>query len=261
MQTKNLSLAVTGLIAVNVLLFVITFLLPGNEQRMNEWLALYFPMNELFQPWQFATHMFMHGGFAHILFNMFALFMFGTPLERIWGSQRFLVFFFLSGFGAGLIYTAINFYQFQALYDQLIGLGLSDKDIGLILDTGQTQSSLLSKISREDLSEFFTLFHAHVVGASGAVYGILVAFGIMYPNAKLALIFLPVPVAAKYFIPALLLLDLFSGVTGFSLFGGGIAHFAHIGGAIIGFCLMLLWRKSSSEYSYVDYRIRPSEER
>ena len=225
---------------------------------MSEMLALYFPMNELFQPWQFVTHIFMHGGFAHILFNMFALFMFGTPLEKVWGSQRFLIFFFLSGIGAGLIYTGINFLEFNSLADKLASNGLSQGEIKLILDTGQYNSSLLSKISKEEISEFFTLFHAHVVGASGAVYGILVAFGIMYPNAKLALIFLPVPVAAKYFVPALLLLDLFSGITGFSLFGGGIAHFAHIGGAIIGFCLMMLWRKSTSEYSYVDYRIRSS---
>ncbi len=258
MQIKNLSLAVKGLIAVNALLFVVTYFLPGNEQRMSEMLALYFPMNELFQPWQFVTHIFMHGGFAHILFNMFALFMFGTPLEKVWGSQRFLIFFFLSGIGAGLIYTGINFLEFNSLADKLASNGLSQGEIKLILDTGQYNSSLLSKISKEELSEFFTLFHAHVVGASGAVYGILVAFGIMYPNAKLALIFLPVPVAAKYFIPALLLLDLFSGITGFSLFGGGIAHFAHIGGAIIGFCLMMLWRKSTSGYSYVDYRIRSS---
>ena len=258
MQLKNLSLAVKGLIAVNALLFVVTYFLPGNEQRMSEMLALYFPMNELFQPWQFVTHIFMHGGFAHILFNMFALFMFGTPLEKVWGSQRFLIFFFLSGIGAGLIYTGINFLEFNSLADKLASNGLSQGEIKLILDTGQYNSSLLSKISKEEISEFFTLFHAHVVGASGAVYGILVAFGIMYPNAKLALIFLPVPVAAKYFVPALLLLDLFSGITGFSLFGGGIAHFAHIGGAIIGFCLMMLWRKSTSEYSYVDYRIRSS---
>jgi len=137
----------------------------------------------------------------------------------------------------------VNYFQFNSVYDQLINIGLSASDIQQILETGSYNSQILSVISETDLSEFFATYHTPAVGASGAIYGVLVAFGMMFPNAKLALIFLPVPVAAKYFIPALIALDLFSGVTGFSLFGGGIAHFAHVGGALIGFIIAWYWKQ------------------
>ena len=234
--------AIKVLIAANIILYVITFLMPGMETFMFEKFALYFPKNEKFSFWQLITNMFMHGGFTHLLFNMYALWAFGSPLEEMWGRNKFLVFYFVSGIGAGVIYTLVNYFQFNTIYQELISAGVSPAEILSLLETGKYGTTALSSFSETRLVEFYRLFNTPAVGASGAIYGILVAFGITYPNAKLALIFFPVPIAAKYFIPVLIGLDLFSGVTGFSIFGGGIAHFAHIGGALIGFLLMWYWR-------------------
>lgn len=206
-----------------------------------QYLALYFPKNENFGLWQYVSHMFMHGSFMHIAFNMYALWAFGTPLEQMWGRNKFLFFYFSAGLGAGIIYTLVNYYQFNGVYEQLINMGISNTEIQSILDTGRYNDAIIS-LSNQKMSEFYSLYHTPAVGASGAVYGILVAFGMMFPNAKLALIFFPVPIAAKYFIPVMLLGDLFFGVTKYSV--GNIAHFAHIGGAIIGFVIAWYWKKN-----------------
>jgi membrane associated rhomboid family serine protease len=239
---EKLKHVIPVLIIVNVIIFMITFLVPDMDEKMFQSLALYFPQNENFGYWQFITNMFMHGGFAHILFNMYALWAFGTPLEQIWGKNKFLFFYFLSGLGAGIVYTLVNHFQFNNLYNELIGLGISPEEMQRLLETGQYNTGALGSVPKEKLEKIFRLFNTPVVGASGAIYGVLVAFGILFPNSKLMLLFLPFPIAAKYFIPILLGLDLFSGVTGISIFGGGIAHFGHIGGAIIGFLLMWYWR-------------------
>lgn len=240
-MTKFLD-AIKVLIAANIILYAITFLMPDMEAFMFEKFALYFPKNEKFSFWQLVSNMFMHGGFTHLLFNMYALWAFGSPLEDLWGRNKFLVFYFVSGIGAGVVYTLVNYFQFDGIYQELISAGVSPSEILNLLETGKYGTPELSSFSETRLVEFYRLFNTPAVGASGAIYGILVAFGINYPNAKLALIFFPVPIAAKYFIPVLIGLDLFSGVTGFSIFGGGIAHFAHIGGALIGFLLMWYWR-------------------
>lgn len=233
--------AVKHLIIINVIFFAAGPLLGSN---LSEWLALYFPKNDHFGFWQFVTHMFMHGSFMHILFNMYALWAFGTPLEQMWGRNKFLFFYFSAGIGAGIIYTLVNYYQFNGVYQDLLQIGLSEGDIQQMLLSGQYNSNILTQITEKQISNFYQIYHTPAVGASGAIYGVLVAFGMSFPNAKLALIFLPVPISAKYFIPVLIALDLFSGVTGFSLFGGGIAHFAHVGGAIIGFAMMQYWKKN-----------------
>jgi len=227
---------VTALIAVNVLVFYAS----TSIGSLTEVLALYFPQNKNFGIWQFVTHMFMHGGLTHLLFNMFALWMFGTQLESIWGGKRFLIFYFACGIGAALIYTAVNYYQFNSVYAVLSETGLSSFDIQSMIDEGVYPSNILTE---EQATQLIGTFNRPMVGASGAIYGILVAFAFNFPNNKLILLFLPYPIAAKYFVPALISLDLFSGVTGFSIFGGGVAHFAHVGGAIIGFLMMVYWRK------------------
>lgn len=235
--------AINVLIIVCVILFVITFMVPGMQESMFKSLALYYPQQENFRIWQFVTNIFMHGGFAHIFFNMYALWAFGSPLEQIWGKNKFYLFFFLSGIGAAVIYTLVNYYKFNNIYNELVSAGASPEDIRTLLESGKYNLAALGSLTEERLQEFYALFNTPVVGASGAIYGVLVAFGILFPNAKLFLIFLPIPIPAKYFIPALIALDLFSGVTGFSIFGGGIAHFGHVGGAIIGFLLMWYWRQ------------------
>lgn len=244
--------AIPVLLIANVIIFAIASLNPEIEGKMFTWLALYFPQHENFKYWQFVTSMFMHGGFMHILFNMYALWAFGSPLEQMWGKNKFLLFYFLSGIGAGIIYTLANYFQFNMMYNDLVSLGISPEDIQQLLNTGKYNPEAFTSFSEEKLEGFYRLFNTPVVGASGAIYGVLVAFGILFPNSKLMLIFLPFPIAAKYFIPILIALDLFSGITGFSIFGGGVAHFGHVGGAIIGFLLMWYWRKKNQKHT-ADY--------
>jgi len=236
--------AVLGLLIANIVVFAAGFLLPNGREEIVAAGALWYPANEHFGLWQMGSYMFLHGGMGHIFFNMFALVSFGKILESQWGSARFLVFYFLCGLGAALIQTGINWQEFQSLYDRLIATGLTPSVISEIITTGGGYLPADPK-SREMLIELYSIQGSPMVGASGAIYGVLVAFGLLYPNAKLSLMFVPVPIAAKYFIPVILLLDLFSGITGISLFGGNIAHYAHLGGAAIGFLLMMLWRKRS----------------
>ncbi len=233
--------AVKHLIILNVIFFAASSLLGAN---LGEWLALFFPKNPNFGFWQFVSHMFMHGGFMHILFNMYALWAFGSPLEQMWGRNKFLFFYFSAGIGAGLIYTAVNYFQFNSVYNELVSLGMQGSDIQIFLDTRNVSQWTLDNIPQDTLFSIYSTYNTPAVGASGAIYGVLVAFGMTFPNSKLALIFLPVPISSKYFIPVLIGLDLVSVVTGFSIFGGGIAHFAHVGGAIIGFIIMKVWQKN-----------------
>ena len=183
----------------------------------------------------------MHGSTSHLLFNMYGLWAFGTPLEQMWGKKKFVFFYFSAGIGAGLIYSLVNYYQFNNVYEQLVNLGVSASEIQAILQNGSYNDAVIN-LSNAEMSEFYSLYHTPAVGASGAVYGVLVAYGLAFPNAKLAMIFFPVPVAAKYFIPLMILGDLFIGVTKYSI--GNVAHFAHVGGAIIGFIIAWYWKKN-----------------
>jgi membrane associated rhomboid family serine protease len=233
--------AVAALLIVNVVAFVAGFLLPNGQEQMVDLGALWYPANENFGLWQLVSYMFLHANFSHIFFNMFALVSFGSILEREWGPARFLLFYFLCGVGAGLIQTAVNWHGFHDLHGRLVAAGLTPAAISSILATGSGEIPRDPAI-KTMLGELYGVYGRPMLGASGAIYGLLVAFGFLHPNAKLAVMFVPVPIAAKFFIPGLLLLDLFSGLTGFSLFGAGVAHYAHLGGAAIGFLLMLLWR-------------------
>ena len=238
----RLTQAIKHLIIINVILFFAPQLL---NMDLTNLFALHYPKNEHFGVWQYVTHMFMHGGTMHLIFNMYALWAFGTPLEQMWGRNKFLFFYFSAGIGAGLIYTFANYYQFNGVYEQLIGMGISPTEIQNILTSGQYNDSLIT-LSNKTMSGFYSLYHTPAVGASGAIYGILVAFGLTYPDAKLALIFFPVPIAAKYFIPLIIVSDLFFGMTSYSI--GNIAHFAHIGGAIIGFIIAWYWKKNQFKF-------------
>ncbi|MCF6167618.1 rhomboid family intramembrane serine protease [Lutibacter sp.] len=235
--------AVKHLIVINVIFFIAPQLMPG--LGLQNLFALHFPMNPNFGVWQILTHMFMHGGFMHILFNMYALWAFGTPLEQMWGRNKFLFFYFSAGLGSAAIYTLVNYLQFNSVYDQLVNIGLSSSEIQNILTTGSYNPQILDRISEESLATIYGTYHSSAVGASGAIYGVLVAFGFAFPNAKLALIFFPVPIAAKYFIPLIILGDLFFGLTGYSIGSGpNVAHWAHIGGALIGFIIVWYWKQN-----------------
>ncbi|QLE00176.1 rhomboid family intramembrane serine protease [Galbibacter sp. BG1] len=233
--------AVKHLLIINVLFFIATQLL---GQQMYDLFALWFPKNEHFQLWQIVTHMFMHGGFMHILFNMYALWAFGTPLEQIWGRNKFIFFYFSAGLGAALIHTLVNYYYFNDGMQTLIANGFSQTDVLDIISQGKYDTSWRELMGESSMQNFLAAYMTPAVGASGAIYGVLVAFGMMFPNAELMLIFLPIPIKAKYFIPIIIALDLFSGVTGYSIFGQGIAHFAHVGGALFGFIMMWYWKRN-----------------
>lgn len=222
-------LTVTNLL---VLLCVLVHFLSDPKGSIQTDLAMYYWQSKQFQSFQLFSHLFLHGGLVHLFINMLGLVMFGNILEKYWGAARFLGFYLMCGLGAALIYQGVNTYQFQAAIDPILALGISEQETLTAFAAAQYYPRIPSS------EEALFIFRSPVIGASGALYGILVAFACCFPNHKMMLIFLPVPIAAKYFMPALLLIELFSGVTGFSLFGSNIAHAAHIGGAITGAIVM-----------------------
>ncbi len=230
------------LVVINVVIFIIGYFFKISEVQA---LALYFPLNEKFNYYQVLTHMFMHGGISHLLFNMYALWSFGTPLETSWQTPKFLIFYFATGIGAALLYTLVNYYQFSVIFNQIVALGYSAETIQTMLTSGYVDSNLVNQVGKSTFMELMSIFHSPVVGASGAIYGILVAFAFTYPNAKLSLIFLPIPINAKYFVPVIIAGDLFFGLTKYSV--GNIAHFAHVGGAVTALIIILLWKRNNNK--------------
>lgn len=219
---RNIPDIVKHLIILNVLIFIGSQFVGGLAYDV---LALHYPKNDLFGVWQVFTHMFMHGSISHILFNMFGLWMFGSPLAQMWGKNKFLFFYLSTGVGAAALQLLVYHLQIQGWVEDLVAQGYVLDEIYASLQQ-QTQS----------------LFHVRMVGASGALYGVLVAFAFMFPNAELMLIFLPIPIKAKYFVPLILVMDLFFGFSSYSM--GPIAHFAHVGGAVTGFFMMWYWKKN-----------------
>lgn len=210
------------LIAINVLFFAVSSFLPGlfPYNSPDFFLGLHYPSSQYFKPFQIITHMFMHGGVAHIFFNMFNLYMFGNILERVWGPRRFVEFYFLTGFGAMLLYTAV---QALEVYN-ICG------------------SFAPSNIIVPDNSQLWNIINEPIIGASGAVFGILMAFAMLFPNTELYIMFIPVPVKAKYLIGAMVCWELYSGFANNP--NDHVAHFAHIGGALIAFIIIKIWNRN-----------------
>lgn len=237
--SKYLDTTVKRLIAFTVIAFVLSEALFAGQRSGFE---LYSVRSEDFHWWQLFTYMFAHGGWQHLGFNMLALFFFGPALEAKWSGRKFLCFYLICGIGAGLTQLLVLNIEFNHLYQTITALGVSGPDLDRMIETGKGVSTIFSKIDQSLLEKIYFIDKMPTVGASGAVYGLLVAFAFNFPNAKLALLFLPIPIAAKYFVPILLLIDLSAGLTGVSIFGSNVAHFAHIGGAVVGFLLLLIWR-------------------
>ena len=260
---------VKHLIIINIIVFIGKMTL-GGGQLFDTLFTMYFPTNDLFQPWQVLTHMFMHGNVTHILFNMFALWMFGTPVEQRLGTKKFLFIYFSAGFGALLFQLGYYYYDFIPAMQVVSDLGMDKSLLNQIinidaLDGNYIRGEILQQKMIPLLNEynytanineqqFRSLFDLNVinrsamVGASGCIMGILAAFGVMNPNAKLMLIFLPIPIKAKYFIPGIIILDLISAISGQSFFSpSNTAYMAHVGGAIIGFIIMWYWKKNSMD--------------
>ena len=226
---RSIPETIKQLIIINVIFYIGSQFLGDLSYDM---LALHYYENEKFLFIQFLTHMFMHGSPTHILFNMFGLWMFGSPLEQMWGRNKFLFFYISCGLGAAFIQTGFYYFQVQNLYEiiELNNLSSSSPDI------------ILEYMSQSDYMAAISGFNSVMVGASGAIYGVLVAFAFSFPNSKLMLLFFPFPIKAKFFVPLLIMIDLFFGISSFSV--GPIAHFAHIGGALIGLIMLLYWKKN-----------------
>ena len=230
---------VKHLIIINVIFFIASIVL---GELMYDLFAMHYPNNSDFILWQPVTHMFMHGDITHILFNMFGLWMFGTPLEQMWGKQKFIFFYLSAGLGAALIQTVVYHYDVMSVTQILIDNGLTNSDVNDFYKSGRLNTSIIQSVGEDRLYSGIQSFKAVMVGASGALYGILVAFAMLFPNVQLMLLFPPIPIKAKFFVPLLILFDLFFGFTSYSV--GPIAHFAHIGGAVTGFLMMWYWKKN-----------------
>ncbi len=263
---KVLPTGVKNLLIVNVLFFFATWVLQSRGiADLNDSLALYFIGCDGFRPWQFITYMFMHGNFEHLFFNMFALWMFGYILENYWGTARFLLFYFVCGMGAGLLHSLIiwissapvladiNAFAANPSADAMVQLyaehfkgiinpaWLSEVSNGWRASAGGVDYAAIS------YDAFLQTYKERIigiptVGASGAVYGILLAFGMMFPNERINLYFL-FPVKAKWFVAGYAVIELVTGILGTN---DGIAHFAHLGGMLFGLLLILYWRKKWS---------------
>ena len=241
---NRISPTVKQLLIINII-FYFGSVLSLNIDFIYSIFSLHFPENPDFKFWQLLTHMFMHGGIMHLGFNMFALWMFGSSIESIFGSKRFLFFYLTCGLGAAISQISFLYYSFYSNLDLLLSSGYDVESVLSILSEGKYNTSWESVLGPEGLFTFNTSFLSTMVGASGAIMGVLVAFGMFFPESKLMLIFFPVPVKAKYFIPAIILLDLFSAITGQAIFSpSNTAYIAHIGGALTGFFIMYYWKRN-----------------
>jgi membrane associated rhomboid family serine protease len=184
--------------------------------------------------------MFMHGDMMHIFFNMFGLWMFGTPLEQMWGRNKFIFFYLSTGLGAAALQMVLYYFQVESITSEIIRLGGTSADVAQLFNFGELPQYLADQLSRSQLQSAYASFNAVLVGASGALYGVLVGFAMLFPNAQLMLLFPPIPIRAKYLVPLLILADVFFGFTNYSI--GPIAHFAHVGGALTGLIMMWYWK-------------------
>lgn len=269
-----LSPGVKNLLIINILVFFATIIfLKTGLCNLDNILGLHFISAPLFRPWQFITYMFMHANFGHLFFNMFALWMFGTAVENYWGTKRFLFYYFFTGIGAALVHYLITFFQIYpmlSLLNQFLNHPsletfqyLASHNSNAFFKDMLNNNLLYLQHNPESLNELIDitanardifLNSINMVGASGAVFGLLLAFGMLFPNSEIYLYFL-LPIKAKWFVIIYGVIELFSGVANT---GDGVAHFAHLGGMIFGIILILLWRKMENNkrnnfYNFQDY--------
>jgi membrane associated rhomboid family serine protease len=226
-QRQVLPPVVKNLLIINVIVFLTTLLLEKQGIDLNDMFGLHYFQAPKFRPYQLVSYMFMHGGWTHILFNMFALWMFGSVMENEWGPKRFLTYYFVCGIGAGLVENAAFYYSLKPLLN----------------DLNAAQSTL--KYSMEYIIEARNniLNAPSAIGASGAVFGILLAYGMTFPN-NLIFIYGVLPLKAKYLVILYGAFELYSGISATP--GDNVAHFAHLGGLLFGFILIMYWRSQSN---------------
>lgn len=209
---------IKNLVIINALMLVIT-LFTGNF--MYEKFSLFYFKSDFFHPYQFVTHMFMHGNFMHLLFNMYALVIFGVVLEQIWGSKKFFLYYMVTGLGAAALHSFVLYLDYTS------------------------QVAALEAGNQYAIQNIQEILLTPTVGASGAVYGVLLAYGMLFPNNVLQLIFPPIALKAKWFVLIFGGIELLLGI---SNTGGNIAHFAHLGGMLFGFILIKYWKKNNKMY-------------
>ena len=235
---RKLPTVTKNLLIINAIVFFASLVAEKYDIDLDALLGLHYFQAADFHVHQLLTYMFMHSGFDHLFFNMFAVFMFGVVLENVWGSQRFLFFYLTCGLGAGLVQEAVQFIQFMPYMDAINTLtAYSPMDLVNIGGIERTSSAWLAA--------YQTAINYPTVGASGAVYGILLAFGMLFPNQQLFIIPIPVPIKAKWLIIGYFVLEL---ALAFLAKGDHVAHFAHLGGMIFGFLLIIYWRKHGKGY-------------
>lgn len=274
---SNIPPVVKNLIIINVLFMFATWIVRSGGVDLVELLGWHYPASEKFRLHQVFTYMFMHGGLSHIFFNMFALYMFGRVLESIWGAKRFLLYYLVTGLGALAIHTFVNYLEFNSLQNTIqafantpsaeqfyqIVTDNKSKMGALILTNGggslynsalslanewldNPDSGMFSSAAMSLLNSFYSaVIDVPTVGASGAVFGVLLAFGMLFPNTQLMLLFPPIPIRAKYFVIGYGALELYLG---FSQPGSNVAHFAHLGGMLFGYFMIKYWNKHSTKF-------------
>ena len=216
----SIPLVIKNIIIINAFMLILTMI---NREFMIEHFALFYPASAFFKPWQILSHIFMHGNFGHLLFNMYALWMFGSVLEQLWGPKKFLLYYLVTGLGAAALHMGVQWIEASSL-------------VNAINENGADAMNALTR--------YRILMNTPTVGASGAVYGILLAYGMLFPNNELRIIFLPIALKAKYFVIIFAVIELILGLVG----GGNIAHFAHLGGMIFGYFLIRYWKKRNRLY-------------
>ena len=236
---KSTPKIIIHLLAINFIFFVGT---KFSYELSNDLLSLHYFENQKFIFHQVFSHIFMHGNEMHLLFNMLALWMFGSPLVQIWGKNKFLFFYFSCGVGAAIIQSLAYYLNVNSVTNDLLANGVTVDEIQNLLISGSYNTGIIEFVSEKRLSSMYYDYNSVMVGASGAIYGIVVAFAFLFPNSKLMLLIPPIPIKAKFLVPLLILGDLFFGFTSASI--GNIAHFAHIGGALTGFIMMWYWKRN-----------------
>ena len=231
---SNLTPVVKNLLIINALVFLASVVL-GRAFDINDYFALYYPASERFASYQLITYMFLHANLTHIFFNMFALFMFGSMLERVWGPKRFLAYYLVTGIGAGLIQYFVAFLSIK-----YIETSLSFEQINTVYSQGYEILQKGMNYSDPIMAKLNVTINSGTIGASGAVFGVLLAFGMLFPNTQLMLLFPPIPLKAKYFVIIYGVIELFMGVSSFQ--GDNVAHWAHLGGMLFGFFMIKYWR-------------------
>lgn len=219
-----------NIIILNVIVFVLAYIFP---QMLGNF-AAFFPTSPYFKSWQIITHMFMHGGFMHIAFNMLTLASFGPVLERFLGDKKFLILYFISGLGAFALFNLWELFQLYQDAKPMIAEGYAFSDI-LYGNFGEIPRNL-----EESAMSVAEILKTPMVGASGAIFGVIAAFATLYPNAEMMIMFIPFPIKAKVLLPIVIIGSIFLGFNNY----GGIAHFAHIGGALVGFLLVKYWGRN-----------------